>query len=137
MGNIVALDAEKTKSGISKDFTRSEKDFRLTEKIANAIRAAWPRKTTAHVSYLTRTEERTVKFWLAGETRMSVEAVADLLKSDEGYAILQAIMGDSKSKWWLATVAAQNLRASKAVLKREEKRHEMLRAQYSLLEDEQ
>lgn len=137
MADVVALNAEKAKLGIGKDFIRSEKDFQLTENIANAIKAAWPRKTPQHVAYLTRTDERTVKFWLAAETRMSVDAVADLLRSEEGYAILQAIMGDSQSKWWIAAQAAQNLRASKAALKREQKRHEQLRAQLSLLEDQQ
>lgn len=114
--------------------TRNEKGFVAFGKILNAIRLAWPRKTAASVAHLTGVEERTVQFWLAGETRMSVDAMGALLRTEEGYAILEAIMGDSKARWWLATKTSQEIRKSRIALKAEEARHEKLRAQLSLLD---
>lgn len=79
-------------------------------------------------------DERTVKFWLAGETRMSVESIGALLRTEEGYAILEAIMANSRANWWLATQTAQELRKSRQALKVQEQRVASLRAQMSLLD---
>jgi hypothetical protein len=114
--------------------TGSAKSSPVLGKIINAIRVAWPRKTAAHVAHLTDMEERTVKFWLAGETRMSVDAVVALLRTEDGFAILEAIMTDSDVKWWVAMHTAHEIRKSRIALKAEEKRHERLRAQLSLLD---
>lgn len=120
--------------GGAQPFPGSAKSFPLLTKISNAIRAAWPRKTAAHVAHLTGAEERTVKFWLAGETRMSVDAIVALLRTEDGYAILEAIMTDSNVRWWVALRTAHEIRKSRIALKAEEARHERLRAQLSLLD---
>lgn len=117
-----------------KSCTKSAINLPVLAKIINAIRASWPRKTAAHVAHFTGMEERTVKFWLAGETRMSVESIGALLRTEEGYAILEAIMADSDAAWWLATQTAQELRKSRKTLKAEQARHDRLRAQLSLLD---
>lgn len=119
----------------ARSFTQPRNGFTVSEKIVNAIKACWPKKTSAHVAHLANVEERTVKFWLAGETRMSVDAVAALLRTEEGYAILEAIMGDCPAKWWAAMQAAHDIRKSRQVLKVEEARHARLRAQLSLLDE--
>lgn len=118
----------------ARPFTRSERRFPVLPRIISAIRDAWPRKTAAHVAHLTGMEERTVKFWLAGETRMSVDAIGDLLRTEEGYPILQAIMGDCDAGWWRTTQLAHELQRSRRTLKAEEERQARLRAQLSLLD---
>ena len=136
MTNVVALNSENSKSSAGKSFTGRARTFPISEAVANVIKGLWPKKTAQHVSYVTGCDERTVKFWLAGETRMSVESVAALLRTDEGFSILSAIMGDCKAPWWLAAKTAQEIRTSRIALKREQKRHENLRAQLSLLDEQ-
>src|ERR1700733_1959465 len=114
--------------------TRSEADFTTMRKISLVLRAFWPVKTAAKVAYLTGVSERSVKFWLAGETRMSLEHVIELLKTDAGYAILEAVLGDTKVEWWLVTRAAQDVRKSRKAIKREQDRIVAMRAQLDMLD---
>lgn len=116
--------------------TRSEDRFGVFDKILNVIRLSWPRKTAAQVAYITEMEERTVQFWLAGQTRMSVDAVISLLRTEQGYEILEAIMGDCPAKWWGSMKMANDIRKSRIALKAVEKRHAHLKAQLSLLDDQ-
>lgn len=109
-------------------FPKKETSFLLFQNLTSAIKALWPKKTTAHVAHFTRTSERNVRFWLAGETRMSVEAVAALLRTDEGYLILEAIMGDSKSEWWITTKNAHALRITRRQIAEAQKRLDAIKA---------
>lgn len=139
--SVVSITSTKNaKTGGEANFTKSEDRFAVFGKIVSVIRRAWPKKTAAHVSFLTGVSERAVQFWLAGETRMTLEHVAALLKTDEGYAILTAIMGDCKAEWWLDTVTAAELRASRKALRAEQRRTAKLReirAQREMYEDNQ
>jgi hypothetical protein len=115
-------------------FPRSEADFTTIKKISLVLRAFWPIKTAAKVAYLAGVSERSVKFWLAGETRMSLEHVIALLKTDAGYDILEAVLGDTQVEWWLVTRAAQDVRKSRKAIKREQERIAATRAQLDLLD---
>lgn len=120
MANVVALNGQNAKSASGKSFTGRAKTFPISEAIANAIKGLWPRKTAQHVSFVTGCDERTVKFWLAGETRMSVESVSKLLATDDGFAILTAIMGDAEPEWWeLAKLSHRTSQNNKAIRKAE------------------
>jgi hypothetical protein len=122
------------------NFSKSETDSVPFEKIVNVIRRAWPKKTAAHVSFLTGVSERAVQFWLAGQTRMTLDHIAALLKTEEGYAILSAIMGDAKVEWWLDTMTAAELRDSRKALRMEQRRSirlKELREQREMYEDQQ
>ena len=59
---------------------------------------------------------------------MSVEHVAALLKTDVGFEILSAIMGEAEPAWWLNAKLAQGIRQSKRAIAMEMKRSEKLRA---------
>lgn len=115
-------------------FPRSEVDFTVMKQISLVLRRFWPVKTAAKVAYLAGVSERSVKFWLAGETRMSLEHVIALLKTDAGYDILEAVLGDTKVEWWLVTRAAQDVRKSRKAIKREQDRISATRAQLDLLD---
>jgi hypothetical protein len=124
------------KSGGEKDCPKSAIGITHLRKISTILRAFWPVKTVAKVAYLTGTSERCVKFWLAGETRMSLENVVALLKTEAGYEILQAILGDDcRAEWWIVTQSAQDIRKSRKAIKKEEARILATRAQLDLLED--
>jgi hypothetical protein len=136
MANVVALNTANAKSGTGKSFTRNAKSFAISVPLISAIKQLWPRKTSQIVSHLTGCDERTVKFWLAGETRMSVESVSALLRTEEGFEILSAIMGDQKPKWWVAMKAAMNVRRSREALEREKRRHAELQHELALMTEQ-
>lgn len=135
MGIVSIIGTEPSKTGGEKYCTKSAVSFRAFENLVRVIRAAWPKKTAACVAHLTGTNERTVQFWLAGNTRMSFDAVVALLKTEAGYDILNAIMdNDCKAEWWLVTQTAQDIRKSRKAIKREQERIAATRAQLDLLD---
>lgn len=136
MGESITHTGENAKSATGKSFTKNERCFTISSRVVSAINTLWPKKAAQYVSHLTGCDERTVKFWLAGETRMSVESIGALLDTDEGFKILAAIMGDSTRQWWIAAQIAQDIRTSKVAIKREQRRTDALRAQLSMIEDE-
>lgn len=48
----------------------------------------------------TGTQVRACEYWLARKTDMSGEALASLLRSDVGLEVLEAIIGESRPRWW-------------------------------------
>lgn len=134
--SVVSITTAKTSKEAGEKFcTKSAVSFRAFENLVRVIRAAWPKKTAACVAHLTGTNERTVQFWLAGNTRMSFDAVVALLRTEAGYEILDAVMGDDcRAEWWLVTQSAQNIRKSRKAIKREQERIEATRAQLDLLD---
>ncbi len=135
--SAVSINGEKNaKTGGEKYCTKSAISFAAFDKFLNVIRAAWPQKTAAHVAHVTGTTERTVQFWLAGSTRMSIDAVVALLRTDAGYDILNAVMGeDCKAEWWLVTQTAQDVRKMRKEIKKQEDRIAHRRAQLDLLDN--
>ena len=112
MGRLNALAPKIAKVAGVVSFPKREASFPALQAVIAAITVLWPKKTPAHVKHFIEKflgsahpgpSERTVRFWLAGETRMSVEALIALLRTDEGYAILVAVMGDCEVDWWLTT----------------------------------
>lgn len=128
MSTLNTTAGRNAKSGGEAAYAKTKRASDFCGQIVEIIKRAWPRKTAAHVAYVTCVSERSVQFWLAGETRMSLENVAALLKTDAGYDILSAIMGDAKPSWWVNAQLAQGLRESKRAVAREMKRTAALRA---------
>jgi hypothetical protein len=127
--------AKKAKIAPEEAFVKNEERFSAFDKIIKVISARWPKKTPAHVAHLTGVSERAVQFWLAGTTRMSLEHVAALLRTDAGYEILEAVMGDSSAEWWIVTRSAQSVRKSRKAIKKEQERIAATRAQLDLLDE--
>src|SRR6185437_3124402 len=119
---------EKAKGPTVVPFPTKEELFPAFQSLINTIRALWPRKTTAHVAHFTGTSERAVRFWLAGETRMSLEHVIALLRTSEGYAILEAVMGDCRQEWWLTTRNAHELTRTRRQIADAQKRLDAIKA---------
>ena len=62
---------------------------------------------------------RGCEYWLARRSGMSADSLAALLRSDEGFQILEAIIGDAKPVWWRAfkkSVRRADLRRQQAAL---------------------
>lgn len=136
MASSTQTPAAHANPGAVKDCTQSATDFTHLRRISLILKAFWPIKTASKVAYLTNVSERSVKFWLAGETRMSLENVIALLKTEAGFEILEAVLGkDCKAEWWLVTQSAQNIRRSRKAIKKEEERIAAMRAQLDLLDN--
>lgn len=59
----------------------------------------WPVKTDVELSIRTGTSDRACRDLLAGRGGMSLDAVARLLQSDEGFEFLVALLGDASPQW--------------------------------------
>lgn len=81
-------------------FGNSRKNFRVGDAICAVAKALWPIKTAAHLSASTDVSQRMAEYWLNGKYDMSLESVQKLIRSDEGYEFLSALMGNSTAKWW-------------------------------------
>lgn len=42
------------------------------------------------------------KYWLSEKYDISADALADLLRSDDGLKFLEALIGDARPVWWRA-----------------------------------
>src|SRR5262249_31496871 len=121
---------------VAEPFGKTEKDFSLLQRLALAIKTAWPIKPEKYAAHFTGKTERPVWFWLACSTRMSVEDVARLLRTEEGFLILDAIMGDDcKAKWWIATKNTHEIRMTRKQIDEVQKRlNAALASQQSFLD---
>lgn len=135
MTSLSITTGKNAKTGGEPGCPRSAADFTRLKRISAILKAYWPTKTASKVAYITGVSERCVKFWLAGETRMSLENVAALLKTEAGYDLLEAVLGsDCKAEWWLVTQTAQDVRKMRREIKKQEDQIALRRAQIDMID---
>lgn len=99
MGTVTSIATEKSKR--TADNCSSERtDVQWIVSVMAAARALWPVKTAQNLAHKTKVSERAAAFWLAGDRDMSLEAARLLLRSEDGYPFLVALMGDCDARWW-------------------------------------
>ena len=85
-------------------FGRFRTMVRSIVSVAEVARALWPQKPAAALAIRTGASLRAAEYWIAGEREMSAEAFVALLRSDEGFAFLEAVMtavpAPSRPAWW-------------------------------------
>lgn len=74
--------------------------FSLNDAVARVARALWPAKTDIELAIRTGLSDRACRNWLADRCGISGDALAALLRSDDGFAFLEEIMGDARPEWW-------------------------------------
>ncbi|MBB6167149.1 hypothetical protein [Chelatococcus composti] len=72
----------------------------VVEIVARVARRLWPVKTARNLAMRTGKNHRSAEDWLALRTGMSADALAELLRSDVGWDVLDAIMEGSGASWW-------------------------------------
>lgn len=72
----------------------------VVEIVADVAKKRWPIKTARHLAMRTRNTHRSAEGWLSLRTGMSADALADLIRSDAGLDVLQALIGDAPPSWW-------------------------------------
>lgn len=85
--------------GVEKVFRRSGTSLPPSQAIARVARAIWPVKTDKELAVRTRTSDRAIRELLADRGGLSLVAVANLLRSEEGYEFLEALLGDASPAW--------------------------------------
>lgn len=81
----------------------------VVDAVATIARRLWPVKTARQLSARAGVTHRSAEFWLSGQTGMSADALAELLRSDVGLDVLEALMGPAKPSWWPAFSARVRL----------------------------
>ena len=74
----------------------------VVEAVSRVARRVWPVKTARQLAARAGVSHRAGEFWLSQQTGMSADALAELLRSDAGLQMLEAIVGDARPSWWPA-----------------------------------
>jgi hypothetical protein len=64
------------------------------------LRSLWPVKTDAQLASRIGLSDRWCREILAERAGLTAEALAALLRTEDGSEVLEALMGDAKPKWW-------------------------------------
>jgi hypothetical protein len=72
----------------------------LIDALINAAYELWPRKTAAELALRSGASVRTCERWIGERCGVSADALAELLRSEEGLKFLEAIMADARPVWW-------------------------------------
>lgn len=75
---------------------------RLIKIVKRVAHGLWPRplKVSAELASRAEVHPRTAERWLSLRTGMSADALAAILRSEEGLAFLDALMADAPPTWW-------------------------------------
>ncbi|MCA6108155.1 hypothetical protein [Bradyrhizobium cenepequi] len=73
----------------------------VTAIVARVAQKLWPVKTDWALRHKTGASDRMCRYWLENKYSLSSDALACLLRSDEGFQFLEAIMGDATPLWWI------------------------------------
>jgi hypothetical protein len=66
---------------------------------AELAQKLWGRKAWASISLLTKAKERTAQRWAADDGEPGATVLRDLIRSDDGAGVLDALLIGCKSKW--------------------------------------
>lgn len=83
-----------------KDLRPAPADDGVLARIVGLARRLWPRNTAFHLASRAAVTPRAAENWLAEATGMSADALAGLLRSDAGLAVLEQVMGTAAPAWW-------------------------------------
>jgi hypothetical protein len=67
---------------------------------ASLFRRIWPDRTASELATRTGVSPRAAEYWLSRRSGVSADALAALLRSEEGFEILEALLGDARPAWW-------------------------------------
>lgn len=75
----------------------------ISQALRDRLKALFPKQTWTYVEkllYPGQDRERLVKHRLAGTREFSVDELAALLRSEQGFKFLVDVMADAKPNWW-------------------------------------
>lgn len=69
---------------------------------------------------LTGATDRTARNWLSLKREISADALAALLRTEDGLQILEAVMGDARPAWWRRVKRASQLATLRSSIAKQE-----------------
>lgn len=69
---------------------------------------------------ITGAADRTARDWLALRANYSADALAALLRTEDGLQILEAVMGDARPAWWRKIKRASQLATLRSSIAKQE-----------------
>ncbi len=127
MGTVTSIAAGKAK-GTDLGTSAIGSDLQWFSAVIAVARALWPVKTAQNLAHKTQVSERAASFWLAGKYDMSLGAARELLRSEEGYAFLAALVGeDCDARWWKRVKLNASAAETRRALNEQAKKLESLR----------
>lgn len=129
---VVSITAAKNakdrhESQLSKNESRLQTNFSVMQAMLGFCRSK-QLKPLSEIRLATRASDRMIQYWLENKYSISTDDLANLLRSDAGFAILENIIGDSKPLWW---------RDFKRSVRRAELRRQQKALQQAIEENEQ
>lgn len=115
MTSAVAINLAKT--GTAQSLGRDRTAVRLNGDVMRISRDIWPVKTSQYLADMTGYSIRACEYWLSGKRVIPGDALALLLRSENGKDFLVAVMADNTPRWWLrlkAWIAAVDLAVEQA-----------------------
>lgn len=115
MSSAIAINLAKNETAQS--CSRSRTGVQLNSAVMQISRDVWPVKTSQYLADLTGYSVRSCEYWLSGSRVIPGDALAALLRSEQGRDFLVAVMADNTPRWWLrlkAWLSAIDLAAEQA-----------------------
>ena len=91
----------------------SRKGLRAIDAIRLVAKEEFETKRAANLAARAGCKPRMCDYWLAGKFDIGGDALANLLRSDIGFKILERLMGGAKPDWWQQVKRAQGLGAAR------------------------
>ena len=91
---------ENAKLCTEKSFGHGSKNVSAMDAVIAAARALFKKKVAANLASRAGVCPRACEYWLSRKTDLSADALANLLRSDAGFEILERIMGNARPIWW-------------------------------------
>lgn len=92
----------------------------LNAAVTRVLSALWPSKRDMRLAAITGAADRTARDWLALRANYSADALAALLRTEDGLQILEAVMGDARPAWWRKIKRASQLATLRSSIAKQE-----------------
>lgn len=102
--------------------------FSATKLVMRVAQALWTSKPDRALAHKTGRSDRLCRYWLEEKYNLSANDLVALLRTNEGFHVLEGVMGEAKPVWWADF---------KRGVKRAELRRQAKAIQKALDEDEQ
>ena len=112
--------------------SRNEAGLQTNSLVMRAVHAFWPSKTSLEIKAATGASDRMIQYWIANEYSLSAADLANLLRTEAGFAVLESIMGPATAKpaWWKRFKKSVQLSILRAEQAEQRKRIEQLETEF-------
>lgn len=100
MAVLSITEAKNAKSRQESSFLKKGKTLPTNSVVMRVAQSLWPKKTDMVLVDKTGASDRLCRYWLENKYSLGADHLAALLRSDEGFQILEAVIGEARPVWW-------------------------------------